>query len=153
MSSSITENPVSIFESRYIAAVLWDFPKEKRIPIPPALKKLKIGKIDTIEELEKVSGHILKLMKSYNVTREYIDFQKHLAPRISHFYYGCQPTEYNWSLDDSFGVLPTHQHASFALTSMFDFFHPKSIEAGVKYTSLRKDLKNSKTTKLVIFFL
>ena len=131
--------------AKYIEAVE-DIPKEDGIPIrSPALRKLGIWNINTIEKLEKESGHNWKLMKSYNVTREYIDFQKHLAPRISHFYYGCQPSEYNWSLDDSFGVLPTHQHASFALTSMFDSFHLKSIEAGVKYTlflSLMNELIN-----------
>ena len=117
--------------AKYIEAVE-DIPKEDGIPIrSPALRKLDVGNIDTIEKLEKESGHNWKLMKSYNVTREYIDFQKHLAPwKIHQFHDVFQ--------DDSFGVLPTHEYASYILTSMFDFFHPKSIEANVKYTSLRE---------------
>ena len=49
---------------------------------------------------------------------------------------GVSPTDFDWPLDDSSGVLPTHHHASFALTSMFDFFHPKSIVPFGKYTNL-----------------
>ena len=53
-------------------------------------------------------------------------------------------TDFNWPLDDSSGVLPTHQHASFALTSMFDFYHPKSIVPFGKYTNLSEISLNNR---------
>ena len=75
-------------------------------------------------------------MNSYNVTREYLEFLRHLAPSSDVFSSGVKTSDFVWPLEDKTGVLPTSAHASFAFKSMFDFFHPKSISNSETYRNL-----------------
>ena len=111
--------------SRYIESVIFDIPRENGEPVRyPALTKLKIGNFDTIGDLNK-AGHSWKLMNSYNVTREYLEFLHHLAPASELYSRGVQSSEFTWPLDNNTGVLPTSSHANFSFRSMFDLFQPK----------------------------
>ena len=122
--------------ARYMESVIFDVPKYNGEPIrSPALVKLKVGNFDTILDLKR-NSHNWKLMNSYNVTREYLEFLKHLAPSSEVYCSGVDLSEVVWPLEDKSGVLPTNSHASFAFKSMFDFFQPKSVSTYGKYTHL-----------------
>ena len=123
--------------SRYTEAVIFNIPRgEDGVPIrSPALTKLRVGNFDTILDLKRGS-HNWKLMNSFNVTREYLEFLRHLAPAGEVFSAGVNTQDLAWPLADKTGVLPTNSHASFAFKSMFDFFHPKSICTSESYRNL-----------------
>ena len=123
--------------SRFTEAVIFNIPRDEAgVPVrSPALTKLRVGNIDTIVDLKR-GGHNWRLMNSYNVTREYLEFLQHLAPPSDVFSSGVRPSDFVWPLEDTSGVLPTSAHASFAFKSMFDFFHPKSISTSETYRNL-----------------
>ena len=74
-------------------------------------------------------------MKSFSLTRQYLEFLPHLAPPQKVF--SAVPEDlYDWPLDDKSGLLTTHAHAAFATQSIFDFFAPKSLCTLGKYNQL-----------------
>ena len=123
--------------SRYTESVIFSVPRDEtgQPTRRPALTKLKVGNFETIVDLKR-NGHNWRLMNSYNVTREYLAFLKHLSPQQSVFSSGVEESEYDWPLSDKTGVLPTHQHASFAFKSLFDLFRPASLGSPGLYSSL-----------------
>ena len=130
--------------SRYTESVIFTVPRgEGGLPIrSPALTKLKIGNFDTVSDLKR-SSHNWKLMNSYSVTREYLEFLRHLAPQSDVFSSGVAPSEFVWPLENKTGVLPTQSHASFAFKSMFDYFRPKSICSSGYYNHLNEICLNN----------
>lgn len=128
--------------SRYMESVIFDIPIEQGEPVrAPALTKLKVGNFETLGER---GGHNWKLMKSYNVTKQYLEFLPHLAPQSEIFSQSADDEPYDWPLDKrKQGVLPTTSHASFAFKSMFDFFQPKSRCTYGKYIHLSEISLNS----------
>ena len=65
-------------------------------------------------------------MKSFQLTRQYLQFLPHLGPPQRVF--SLPPhSSFDWPLEDKSGVLPTLQHAAFATKTIFDFFSPKSV--------------------------
>jgi len=122
--------------SSYTESVLFSPPKENGLPLRyPSLTKLKIGNFDTIVDLKR-NGHNWRLMKSFNVTRDYLNFLKYLAPSQHVFTSGVHESEFEWPLSDKRGVLPTNLHAIYAFKSIFDFFNPKSLCTLGKYGNL-----------------
>ena len=82
-------------------------------------------------------------MKSFQLTREYLQFFPHLGPPQKVFSLTPQ-NSFAWPLDDKSGVLPTLPHAAFATKTFFDFFLPKSICNLNKFINLTEiSLNNS----------
>ena len=65
-------------------------------------------------------------MKSFQLTRQYLQFLPHLGPPQKVFSVEPQHS-FDWPLEDKSGVLPTLAHAAFATKTIFDFFSPKSV--------------------------
>ena len=61
-----------------------------------------------------------ELMKSFQLTREYLQFFPHLGPPQKVFSLTPQ-NSFDWPLEDKSGVLPTLPHAAFATKTFFDF--------------------------------
>ena len=135
--------------SRYTESVIFNVPRDQDgLPTRrPALTNLKVGNFETVIDLKR-NGHNWKLMNSYNVTREYLAFLKHLSPQHPVFSSGVAESEYEWPLRDKTGVLPTHRHASFAFKSLFDLFRPGSLASPGHYSSL-SELSLNNTQSMV----
>ena len=88
-------------------------------------KSLQIGNFDSALDLRR-NSHNWDLMKSFDLTRQYLDFLPHLGPSQTIFS-GVPPGDFDWPGQSKQGVLPTHPHAAFATKSIFDFFNPKSL--------------------------
>ena len=108
---------------------------------PDHCLSLQIGNIDTIEDL-RWNRHDWSLLKSFSLTRQYLDFMKHLAPRRKVFS-GVPEGVFDWPVEDKSGVLPTHAHGAFATKSIFDMFSPKSLGNVGKFTHLTEICLNN----------